>query len=72
MSRSPDTHEDREPREIRDDTLFERGMRIATPRTDDDRSVIAGVGRPATREELIAFVEQESERIRREHRLPPP
>lgn len=38
----------------------------ALPRTDDDLSVLAGGdGRPATREEMLAFVAGEQDRIAR-------
>lgn len=46
-------------------------MRVAKPPTDDDRTVLAGMDRPATPEELIEFVACEQARIRREHGLPP-
>lgn len=67
----PDPPDARYPEEVRDDTFFERAMRIATPPTDDDRCVIAGMDRPATPEELMELIEQEQARIRRERGLPP-
>jgi len=56
---SPDSSNIRDPRELTDDEWFEQARRIATPRTDDDRTVIAGMDRPATREELMALIEQD-------------
>lgn len=58
----------RDPRELTDDEWFEQAKRIAAPPTDDDLCVIAGMGRPATPEELIALIEQDL----RERGLTPP
>jgi hypothetical protein len=48
-----------------------RAERGAPPRSDDDRSVLAGMKRPATPSELRAFVDREQARIRAERGLPP-
>ena len=55
-----------------DDEWFEHAKRVATPRTDDDRTILAGMDRPATPEELVAYLEHDQARIRRERGLPPP
>lgn len=69
---APRPHPKPDIRQLRDDEWFEHAKRVATPRTDDDRTILAGMDRPATPEELIAFVEREQARIRRERGLPPP
>lgn len=72
---SSDPHDQpsiRDPRELTDDEWFEQAKRIATPPTDDDRCILAGMDRPATPEELTAFLKREDARIRRERGLPPP
>lgn len=68
--RKPDPKPD--IRQLSDDEWFEYAKRVATPPTDDDRTIIAGMDRPATPEEIIALVEREQARIRRERGLPPP
>lgn len=68
---SKDSGEIRHPRELTDDEWIEQAKRIATPPTDDDRNVLVGMNRPATPEELRAFVDRENARIRRERGLPP-
>lgn len=48
-----------------------RAERSAPPATADDRNVLVGMERPATPEELRAFVAREQTRIRSERGLPP-
>lgn len=44
------------------------GAKHAQPRTDDDLPVLAGSdGKPATRDEMLAFVAREQDRIARGH-----
>ncbi len=43
----------------------------AAPRSADDRSILVGMDRPATPEELRAFINRENARIREERDLPP-
>jgi len=45
--------------------------RNAQPATTDDRTVLVGMDRPATPEELRAFVAREQDRIRGARGLPP-
>jgi hypothetical protein len=45
--------------------------RVAAPASRDDRTVLVGMNRPATAEELSAFVAREQARIRVERELPP-
>jgi hypothetical protein len=68
----PKSHTDPDARPLSDDEWFEHAKRVATPRTDDDRTILAGMDRPATPEELIAYLERDKDRIRRERGLPPP
>lgn len=39
--------------------------------TDDDLGVLVGMNRAATPDEMLAFIEREQARIRRERGLPP-
>lgn len=48
-----------------------RAERNAAPATADDRAVLVGMDRPATPDELRAFVAAEQARIRIERGLPP-
>jgi hypothetical protein len=45
--------------------------RTAGAPTSDDRVVLIGMDRPATADELRAFVDREQARIRAERELPP-
>ena len=45
--------------------------RTAAPASHDDRTVLVGMDRPATADELAAFVAREQARIRGERELPP-
>ena len=53
------------------DAQRRRAEQNATPRSADDRSVLVGMDRPATPDELRVFVERENARICDKRDLPP-
>lgn len=73
MSSPPSADEPslRERHQFSDDEWFAYASRVATPPTDDEHNVFVGMDRPATPDELRAFVDRENARIARERGLPP-